>query len=110
MIFNGKVIVTLTKLDGETAEIAVEPSTSLRDMQLLLCKLFHQRHPAMKATLIVGNDAYDEFIQVSFQNCAGAAMATVTFAPTDDPYFYDLRDRRREPARGSTPALLSLGA
>ena len=108
VIFDGKVNVTLTKLNGETADIAVDPCTSLRDMQLLLCKLFHQRHPAMKATLIVGNDVYDEFIQVPFKNCTGSVDANVVFARTDDPYFYDLRDRRRQPARGSSPALLRL--
>ena len=63
----------------------------------------------MTATLIVGSDVYDEFIQVPFRNCSGTAEATVTFAKTDDPYFYDLRDRRREPARGSSPAALRLG-
>ena len=49
----------------------------------------------MKATLTVGSEVYDEFIQMPFKNCAGAVEAIVTFAPTDDPYFYDLSDRRR---------------
>ena len=94
VIFTGKVQVLLEKLNGETSEIAVGPRTSLRELQVILCKLFHHPFPATKATLIVGEDVYDEFIQMPFKSCAGTVEATVTFAPTDDPYFYDLRDRR----------------
>ena len=108
VIFNGKVNVTIRGLNGETCEIAVDPDTSLRDMQLLLCRLFHQRHPAMKATLIVGNNVYDEFIEIPFKNLTGSVDANVVFAKTDDPYFYDLRERRRQPARGSSPPALRL--
>ena len=108
VIFDGKVNVTIRGLNGETREIAIEPDTSLRDMQLLLCKLFRQRHPAMKAKLVVGTFVYDEFIEVPLKNLTGSVDANVVFARTDDPYFYDLRDRRRQPARGSSPALLRL--
>ena len=43
---------------------------------------------------------YDEFIQQPFKTCGGRVVeAQVTFHPTDDPFFYDLRDRRRQPYR-----------
>ena len=109
VIFDGKVDVTIRGLNGETREIAVDPDTSLRDMQLLLCKLFRQRHPAMKAKLVVGTFVYDDFIEIPFKNLTGSVDANVVFSPTTDPYFYDLRDRRRQPVRGSSPAFLRLG-
>ena len=79
---------------GETAELAVDSDASLRELQALVCKLFRQRCPATKATLAVGEAVYDDFMHDPFENCSRSVEATVTFAPTDDPYFYDLRDRR----------------
>ena len=110
VIFNWQVHVLLTKMNGETCEIIVDPRTSLRELQHTVCKLFHQRFPATKATLIVGECVYDEFIQSPFMHCVGAVAATVTFAPTDDPYFYDLRDRRpgQMRVRNELPAMLRL--
>ena len=112
VLFNGKVQVVLRQLSGETTrEIAVDPCTSLRELQALVCKLFRQRFPATKATLVVGDDVYDEFIQVPFRGCSGSVEAIVTFANTDDPYVYDLRDRRagNKPSRDSSPEPLRLG-
>ena len=96
---------------GETAEVAVDSDASLRELQALVCKLFRQRFPATKATLIVGDDVYDEFIQVPFRGCFGCVEATVTFGPTDDPYFYDLRDRRsgKKAPSDTSPEPLRLG-
>ena len=61
--------------------------------------------------MVVGDDVYDEFIQVPFRGCSGSVEAIVTFANTDDPYFYDLRDRRsgNRPSRDSSPEPLRLG-
>ena len=111
MLFNGKVQVVLRQLNGEMREIAVDPSTSLRELQALVCKIFRKRFPAMKATLVVGDDVYDEFIQVPFRGCSGSVEAIITFADTDDPYFYDLRDRcpGNRPSRDSSPEPLRLG-
>ena len=112
VLFNGKVQVVLRQLSGETTrEIAVDPCTSLRELQALVCKLFRQRFPATKATMVVGDEVYDEFIQVPFRGCSGSVEAIVTFANTDDPYFYDLRDRRsgNRPSRDSSPEPLRLG-
>ena len=44
--------------------------------------------------MIVGEAVYDDFKHVPFKTCSGSVEASVTFAPTGDPYFYDLRDRR----------------
>ena len=109
VLFVGKINVTIKGLNGDTNEISVDPSTSLRDLQSLLCKLFRQRFPATMATLVIGECLYDEFIEVPFQTCTtGSVDANVVFSPTTDPYFYDLRDRRRQPVRGSSPELLRL--
>ena len=84
VLFNGKVQVVLRQLSGETTrEIAVDPCTSLRELQALVCKLFRQRFPATKATLVVGDDVFDEFMQVPFRGCSGSVEATITFAYTD---------------------------
>ena len=104
VLFAGKVRVSLKMISGEMHELAIESETSLRELQLLLCKICRKSFPAMKAPLIVGETVYDEFIQVPFQDCSGSVEATVTFNRTDDPYFYDLRDRRQKKAgRGSSP-------
>ena len=94
VLFIEKVQVSLGNMIGETAEVAVDSAVSLRELQALVCKLFRQRFPATKDTLIVGDDVYDEFIQVPFRGCSGCVEATGTFGSTDDSYFYDLRDRR----------------
>ena len=100
VLFARKVCVS----SGEIQELAVQSEASLREMQLLLCRICRKSFPAMKATLIVGENVYDEFMQVPFQDCSGSVEATVTFNRTDDPYFYDLRDRRQKQAgRGSSP-------
>ena len=54
VLFYGKVQVVSRQLNGEMREIAVDPSTSLRELQALVCKIFRKRFPAMKATLVVG--------------------------------------------------------
>ena len=94
VIFASGLHAVLRTAYGESHEVAVEPGTSLRDLQRVLCKLFRQRFPAMKATLMVENEVYDEFIQIPFKNRVGTVEAAVKFAPTDDPFFYDLRDRK----------------
>ena len=82
----------------------VDQDTCLRNMQVLLCKLCRKSFPAMKASLIVGETVYDEFIQVPFRQCSGTVEATVTFSRTDHPFLYDLRDRKQKKAgRGPSP-------
>ena len=110
VLFNGKVHVGLRLLSGERREINVDPNTSLRELQALVCKLFGKRFPAMKATLVVADNVYDEFIQEPFVTCSGSVEAIITFANTDDPYFYDLRDRRlgNRPSRDWSPEPLRL--
>ena len=90
VIFSGKVNVTIKGLNGDTHEIAVDPDTSLRNMQLLGCKLFRQRFPATMATLVIGERLYDEFIEVPFQGCTGPLDANVVFSPTTDPHAWYL--------------------
>ena len=99
VLFNGKVHVGLRLLSGERREINVDPNTSLRELQALVCKLFGKRFPAMKATLVVGDNVYDEFIQEPCVTCSGSAEAIITFANTDDP---------NTPSRDSSPEPLRL--
>ena len=84
VLFNGKVHVGLRLLSGERREINVDPNTSLRELQALVCKLFGKRFPAMKATLVVADNVYDEFIQEPFVTCSGSLEAIISFANTDD--------------------------
>ena len=94
VLFAEKVMVSITNLDGYTVDISVNSDASLRELQAIVCKLFRQSFPSKKAALIVAGRVYCDFIDVPFKHCSGSLEATVIFSPTDDPYFYDLRDRR----------------
>ena len=86
-------LVIVRSLGGnDGCPLEVQPQTALRDLQFALCRHFGQQFPAMKATLVVGNRTFTEFEDKPF--CSGETEATVVFMQTDDPYFYDLRDRR----------------
>lgn len=89
------VHVVVRTVGGNGLQLEVQPRTSLRDIQFDLCRHFGRPFPATKATLIVGDRSFTEFDDKPF--LLGATEATVVFVQTDDPYFYDLRDRR--PAR-----------
>ena len=56
--------------------------------------MFRQRFPAKKANLIANGTIFDEFIQQPFHCCKDGDLVTVVFSDTDDPYFYDLFDRK----------------
>jgi hypothetical protein len=85
--------VIVRSLGGNDAcQLEVQSRTALRDLQFALCRHFGQPFPAMKATLVVGNRTFTEFEDKPF--FSGETEATVVFVQTDDPYFYDLRDRR----------------
>ena len=88
VLFAGKINIAIKGFNGETHEISVEPSTSLRELQSLLCKLFRQRFPATMATLVIGERLYDEFIEVPFQSCTGSVDANVVFSPTTDLHIH----------------------
>ena len=87
------LIVKVRSITGEEHDICVRKNTSLRDMQETLCRLFRMPFPKTKACIAIGNRSYDEFVQRPFVDCCGGDVMTVVFTQTDDPYFYDMRDR-----------------
>jgi len=78
--------------------IAVDRNLPLRECQQDICKRFKKSFPRFKACLVfqgpAGPRVYNDFIQYPFRKCPPSDEATVVFEETDDPYFYDLRDRR----------------
>ena len=81
------------KFEAESVMIDVEPDMPLGKVQKTLCRTFRQCFPRRKATLKIDDKIYDEFIQQPFENCSEGAVAVVSFAQTDDPFFYDSFDR-----------------
>ena len=67
----------------------------LRDMQKALCQAFKQRFPSTMASVTVNGKEFDEFQNQPFKEGA-ADGCVVKFKPTDDPYFYDLADRKEK--------------
>ncbi len=68
-------------------------TSSLADVQKLLCRLYRQSFPARKAVLTSDDTTYDAFGQYPFKTCSEGATFEVEFVDTDDPYFYDKFDR-----------------
>ena len=73
--------------------IDVKQDTSLGKVQKTLCRAFRQRFPASKATIVIDDQTFDEFIQRPFASCSEGSSVHVRFSDTDDPLFYDLLDR-----------------
>ena len=87
------MLVEVQGMAGKVAQIEVGFHTPLGQVQKALCSAFGQQFPAMKAMVGVGNEVFDEFIQTPFRTCTEGAVVCVSFALTDDPFFYDLIDR-----------------
>ena len=66
----------------------------LRDLQELLCTTFKYPFPKTMVSLRVDGTKYDEFLQQPFAKGVPNEPCVVEFLPTDNPYFYDVRDRR----------------
>jgi hypothetical protein len=68
-----------------------------RDLQKDLCAAFRARFPAEMAVITTATGkCFDDFETVPFEGVPSEvveAHATVKFLPTDNPYFYDVRDR-----------------
>ena len=81
-----KMTLLCRSLSGEEKDLPVAKTTSLREIQHELCNLFHKPFPHAKATLTIGNQVFDQFIQQPFQTCNGSfVQAEITFKQTDDP-------------------------
>ncbi len=87
------VLVTLRQ-GNKQVSVAVGGGESLADVQREICHIFSQSFPAMKATVSVGGKKYDEFVQTPFRSCSEGEVIEVSFSKTDDPFFYDVADRK----------------
>jgi len=96
------VITVLLEQEGKqtTKDVkVVDTAVLLRDLQELLCTTFKYPFPKTMVSLRVDGATYDDFLQQPFAKGVPDEPCVVRFADTDNPYFYDLRDRRMAPAR-----------
>ena len=94
-----QLAVKIQSMTGDEHTIVVTRDTLLRDVQETICMLCHKPFPSTKACLIIGSHTYDEFMDRPFVDCCSNEVIAVIFTHTDDPYFYDLRDRKHKPNR-----------
>ena len=92
-----QLTVKVRSMTGQECCITVTRCTRLRDVQDIVCRLFHKPFPRTKALLTVGGITYDEFADMPFVDCASEDVMAVVFINTDDPFFYHLRGRRPGP-------------
>jgi len=78
----------------QSATLDVEKNMPLGKAQKALCKIFRQPFPKMKAAVEINGDVFDEFIQEPFSECGEGDIVLARFDQTDDPFMYDLFDRR----------------
>ena len=72
---------------------------TLRELQKDLCRTFQKPFPAKMAILTVAGKVYDDFNARPFAGGPPSETCTVVFEDTDDPFFYDFRDRKMAPVR-----------
>ena len=88
------VSVKLVAESGEEHTISVVQAVRLRDVQEVICRLFHKTFPATKACIVERAWTHDDFFNQPFLNSADGDVMRVRFIKTDDPYFYDKFDRK----------------
>ena len=81
------------RCDGVEESYDVERTSSLADVQQLLCRLYRQSFPAKKAIMTSNGLLFDVFVQYPFKNSNEGAMYEVEFENTDEVLFYDKFDR-----------------
>ena len=94
------ITVLLEQEDKQTTkDVKVgDKAVLLRDLQELLCTTFKYPFPKTMVSLRVDGTTYDDF-QQPFAKGVPDEPCVVRFVETDNPYFYDWRDRRMAPAR-----------
>ena len=88
------MIVILFQCEGDVRPLSVRREATLRDVQKQLCTMFRRPFPKTKCLLDVAGVQYEDFIEKPFEVCVDFTPCRIYFEPTDDPYFYDLVDRR----------------
>ena len=78
---------------GVEESCEVERTSSLADVQQLLCRFYRQSFPAKKAMLTSDDVLFDAFCQYPFKTCSEGAICTIKFGSTDEVLFYDKFDR-----------------
>ena len=87
------VRLTLRTISGKDVAVDVPRDASSASLQKKICGLFHQRFPAIKVTIVIGDQCFDEFMHKPFLDCEDNILAGVVFEKTDDTFFYDLIQR-----------------
>ena len=89
-------VIILFQFEGDVRPLSVRRETTLRDVQEQLCKMFGRPFPKTKCVLDVAGVLYEDFIERPFEDIVvDFTPCNIYFQPTDDPYFYDLEDRKR---------------
>ena len=71
--------IFLTTTGQDFREFVIDTSASLGDIQKDLCVMYGQRFPKKAATLVIGDERFDEFMQKPFDRCRDGAVVTVHF-------------------------------
>lgn len=95
VIPEAKMRVNFELPTGQTVQMVVASGTRLRDLQPALLRFAGGRLPADMAS-ISSPDAriFDDFNDRPFINARQGDVFTISISPTDDPFFFDLFDRR----------------
>ena len=88
------VRLTLRTISGKDVAVDVSRDASSASVQRKICGLFYQRFPTLKASFVIGDRCFDEFLHKPFFDCDDNIVACVVFEETDDPFFYDLIQRK----------------
>ena len=75
----------------------VAKTVRLRDLQALLCKMFQKSFPWHRAAIVVEMAAHDHFEAqpfLRFQDDAELEATVVFLKNTEEPFFFDVADRR----------------
>ena len=89
------MIVILFQCEGVVRPLSVRREATLRDVQKQLCTMFRRPFPKTKCLMDVACVQYEDFIERPFEDIVvDFTPCRIYFEPTDDPYFYDLVDRR----------------
>eukprot|EP00973_Karenia_brevis_P000713 100540-Karenia_brevis.AAC.1 len=90
-----RVQINFKMPSGNVWQLLVTTDTRLRDVQPALTKSAGGRFPSDMVSLSVyGNQIYDNFNDLPFEHAIQNDVYTVMLSKTDDPYFFDLSDRR----------------
>jgi hypothetical protein len=94
-------ITAMEEGEQQAVKIIEIPSEQVRlvELQEVLCRTFRQRFPFMMVSITVNGVTFDEFHLQPFGAGAPTEPCRVKFTPTDNPFFYDLRDRRPQTPR-----------